>query len=115
MVKIVIDPSNPIASLPEGGFKKAIGEGQSAGELMGASLPEGVRLVKALRTLGAQSLSEGAFAGPRKVLFYASDCPSVQEDMDELITDGGVLRSISGDWSTVSVWRSSVVSMSLEL
>ena len=87
--KIVIDPSNPIAPLPEGGFKKVIGEDQSAGELIGASLPEGVRLVKALGTLGAQSLSEGAFAEPRKVLFYASNCPSVQEDMDELITDAG--------------------------
>lgn len=60
--KIVIDPSNPIAPLPEGGFKKVIGEDQSVGELIGASLPEGVRLIKALGTLGAQSLSEGAFA-----------------------------------------------------
>lgn len=50
--KIVIDPSNPIAPLPERGFKKVIGEDQSAGELIGASLPEGVRLVKALGTLG---------------------------------------------------------------
>ncbi len=87
--KIVIDPSNPIDPLPEGGFRKVIGEDQSAGELIGASLPEGVRLVKALGTLGAQSLSEGAFAEPRKVLFYVSDCPSAQEDMDELITDAG--------------------------
>ena len=87
--KIVIDSSNPIAPLPEGGFKKVIGEDRSAGELIGASLPEGVRLVRALGTLGGQSLSEGAFAEPRKVLFYASDCPSVQEDMDELITDAG--------------------------
>ena len=87
--KIVIDPSNPIAPLPEGGFKKIIGEEESAGELIGASLPEGIRLVKAFGTLGAQSLSEDAFAEPRKVLFYASNCPSVQEDIDALITDAG--------------------------
>lgn len=87
--KIVIDPSNAIAPLPEGGFKKVIGEEESAGELIGASLPEGIRLVKAFGTLGAQSLSEGAFAEPRKVLFYASNCPSVQEDIDALINDAG--------------------------
>lgn len=87
--KIVIDPSNAIAPLPEGGFKKVIGEEESAGELIGASLPEGIRLVKAFGRLGAQSLSEGAFAEPRKVLFYASNCLSVQEDIDALITDAG--------------------------
>ena len=87
--KIVIDPSNAIAPLPEGGFKKVIGEEVSAGELIGASLPEGIRLVKAFGTLGAQSLSEGAFAEPRKVLFYGSNCPSVQGDIDTLIIDAG--------------------------
>ena len=87
--KIVIDPSNAIAPLPEGGFKKVIGVEESAGELIGASLPEGIRLVKAFGTLGAQSLSEGAFAEPRKVLFYASNCLSVQGDIDTLITDAG--------------------------
>ena len=87
--KIVIDPSNAIAPLPEEGFKKVIGEEESAGELIGTSLPEGIRLVKAFGTLGAQSLSEGAFGEPRKVLFYASNCPSVQEDIDALITDAG--------------------------
>ena len=87
--KIVIDPSNAIAPLPEGGFKKVIREEESAGELIGASLPEGIRLVKAFGTLGAKSLSEGAFAEPRKVLFYASNCSSVQGDIDALITDAG--------------------------
>ena len=87
--KIIIDSSNPIAPLPEGDFKKVIGEDQSAGELIGASLPEGVHLVKALETLWAQSLSEGAFAEPRRVLFHVSNCPSVQEGMDALITDAG--------------------------
>jgi len=86
---VVIDPSNAIAPLPEGGFKKVIGGEESAGELIGASLPEGIRLVKAFGTLGAQSLSEGAFAEPLKVLFYASNCPSVQGDIDALITDAG--------------------------
>ena len=36
-------------------------------------------------------LPEGAFAEPCKVLFYASDCPIVQEDMDALITDAGFI------------------------
>lgn len=52
-------------------------------------LPEEVRLVKAFGTLGAQSLQEAAYASPRKVLFYASNCPSVCVDIDALIEDAG--------------------------
>ena len=52
-------------------------------------LPEEVRLVKAFGTLGAQSLQEAAYASPRKVLFYASNCPSVCGDIDALIEDAG--------------------------
>ncbi len=87
--KIVIDPSNPIAPAPEGGFMKVIPQEQSAGELIASYLPEEVRLVKAFGTLGAQSLQEAAYASPRKVLFYASNCPSVCVDIDALIEDAG--------------------------
>lgn len=87
--KIVIDPSNPIAPAPEGGFVKVIPQEQSAGELIAAELPQEVRLVKAFGTLGAHSLQEAAFAPERKGLFYASNCPSVQPELDALISDAG--------------------------
>lgn len=46
-------------------------------------------LYQAFGTLGAQSLQEAAYASPRKVLFYASNCPSVCGDIDALIEDTG--------------------------
>ena len=67
---------------------KVIPQEQSAGELIASCLPEEVRLVKAFGTLGAQSL-QAAYASPRKVLFYASNCPSVCGDIDALIEDAG--------------------------
>ena len=46
-------------------------------------------LYQAFGTLGAQSLQEAAYASPRKVLFYASNCPSICVDIDALIEDAG--------------------------
>src|SRR5687768_15357957 len=48
--KTIIDVSNPIAPDGNGGFKKIIGEKESAGELNRAVLPQGAKLVKAFGT-----------------------------------------------------------------
>lgn len=87
--KILIDPSNPIAPDGNGGFKKIIGQGESAGELLAAILPAQARLVKALGTLGAATLAQAAFNEPRKVLFYALDDRSLQADIESLIQASG--------------------------
>lgn len=87
--KIVVDPSNPIAPDNNGGFKKIIEEKASAGQINAAVLPKGVKLVKALGTLGAASLSAAAFQNPLNVLFYASDDESIDTDAEQLIAANG--------------------------
>ena len=88
--KIIIDPSNPIAPDENGGFKKIIGEKESAGQLNAAILPKGTKLVKAFGTLGAASLASAAFQSPEKlVLFYATDDTTVDTDVMQLIKDNG--------------------------
>jgi predicted dinucleotide-binding enzyme len=84
--KIIIDPSNPLALAEGGGFKKIIDQDQSAGQLLSALLPKGAKLVKALGSLSAESLSGKAFQQPeRAVIFYASDDTSINEQIETLI------------------------------
>jgi len=88
--KIIVDPSNPIAPDENGGFKKIIGQDQSAGQLLAALLPNEAKLAKALGTLGAASLVNAAFQQPEKaVAFYATDDASINNDIEELILDNG--------------------------
>jgi predicted dinucleotide-binding enzyme len=67
--KIIIDPSNPIAPDGKGGFVKAIGEKESAGEILTGLLPKGAKLAKALGTLGVATLGSAAHQNPQQVLF----------------------------------------------
>lgn len=88
--KIIVDPSNPIALDKNGGFKKIIGEQESAGQLNATILPQGATLVKAFGTLGASSLANVAFQTPEKsVLFYATDDATVDTEVEQLIHDNG--------------------------
>jgi 8-hydroxy-5-deazaflavin:NADPH oxidoreductase len=88
--KIIIDPSNPIAPDENGGFKKIIGEKESAGQLNAALLPKGATLVKAFGTLGAASLASAAYQTSEKfVLFYATDDTTVDTEVEQLIQDNG--------------------------
>jgi 8-hydroxy-5-deazaflavin:NADPH oxidoreductase len=88
--KVIIDPSNPIAPDENGGFKKVIGEKESAGQLNAQILPKGAKLVKAFGTLGAGSLATAAYQSPDKsVLFYATDDSTVDATIEEFIHDNG--------------------------
>jgi predicted dinucleotide-binding enzyme len=88
--KIIVDPSNPIAPDEKGGFKKIIDKDQSAGEVLSSWLPTGAKLAKALGTLGAASLSAAAFQQPDKaVMFYATGDESINEKIEDLISDNG--------------------------
>lgn len=88
--KIIVDPSNPIAPDGNGGFVKAIGEKESAGQLIAALLPKGAKLAKAFGTLGAASLANAAHQKPEPaVLFYATDNTSINEEIEDLIREGG--------------------------
>jgi 8-hydroxy-5-deazaflavin:NADPH oxidoreductase len=88
--KIIVDPSNPIAPDDKGGFKKIIGENESAGEILSLLLPKNAKLIKALGTLGVASLAGAAFQKPEPaVLFYATDDTSINADIEQLIRDNG--------------------------
>lgn len=88
--KIVIDPSNPIAPDGKGGFVKAIGEKESAGQILSALLPKGTKFAKALGTLSAASLANAAHQTPdQAVLFYATDDMTINGAIEELIHDSG--------------------------
>ena len=88
--KIIVDPSNPIAPDEKGGFKKTIGEKESAGEINASLLPKNAKLAKALGTLNAASLSGAAFQTPiPAVLFYATDDSSINSTVEELVRDNG--------------------------
>lgn len=88
--KIIVDPSNPIAPAENGGFKKIIGETESAGQVLSTQLPKGARLAKALGTLGVASLASAAFQKPEPaVSFYATDDSSINPQIEELIRDSG--------------------------
>jgi predicted dinucleotide-binding enzyme len=88
--KIIIDVSNPIAPDGNGGFKKIIGEDESAGKILSNLIPKNAKLIKAFGTLGADSLLNLAFSEPdRKVLFYASDNTNSNQKIEELITNSG--------------------------
>lgn len=88
--KIIIDVSNPIAPDGNGGFKKIIGEHESAGQILSGLIPKRAKLIKAFGTLGAGSLVSEAFKSPeRKVLFYASDSMNSNPQIEELIMRSG--------------------------
>src|ERR1700737_1007492 len=55
--KVVAHPSNPIGFRAEGTPFRTLPEGQSQGSLVAAMLPAGAHYVKALGTLGADSLA----------------------------------------------------------
>src|SRR5688572_28558093 len=88
--KIIVDPSNPIAPDEKGGFKKIIGEKESAGEILSSLLPKNAKLAKALGSLAVASLAGAAFQkAVAAVLFYSTDDTSINAAIEELIRDNG--------------------------
>lgn len=88
--KIIVDVSNPIAPDGNGGFKKIVGEHESAGQILSNLIPKSAKLIKAFGTLGAGSLVDAAFNSPeRKVLFYASDSTNSNQQIEEVISNSG--------------------------
>jgi len=87
--KIIVDPSNPIAPDGKGGFVKAIGEKEAAGQILSGLLPKGAKLAKALGTLGVATLASAAHQNPQQVLFYATDDTSINATIETLIYDSG--------------------------
>jgi 8-hydroxy-5-deazaflavin:NADPH oxidoreductase len=88
--KVIVDPSNPTGPDGRGGFRKVIGEQESAGQILAGLLPAGARLVKAFGTLSADSLSAAARREPeRAVQFYAADDDAAGDLVADLIRADG--------------------------
>ena len=87
--KTIIDPSNPIAPDENGGFKKIIGEKESAGEILSAKLPQGAKLVKAFSSLSAASLINAAYQHPEKAVLFYADNDGQNAVLEQLIKDSG--------------------------
>jgi 8-hydroxy-5-deazaflavin:NADPH oxidoreductase len=88
--KVVIDPSNPIAPDGDGGFKRTLPDGVSAGSVIAGLLPAGAHLVKAFGTVSAEHLSGAANQTPdRVVLFYATDDDMATAAAERLIAVAG--------------------------
>jgi len=88
--KIIVDVSNPIGPDGNGGFKKIVGQHESAGKILSELIPKDAKLIKAFGTLGVGSLIKDAFQSPeRKVLFYASDSTNSNDQIEGLIKDAG--------------------------
>jgi predicted dinucleotide-binding enzyme len=88
--KVIVDPSNPVAPDGNGGFQKVIGEQESSGQILAGLLPTGARMVKALGTLSANTLSAAARREPdRAVQFYAADAAPAGDLVADLIRAGG--------------------------
>jgi predicted dinucleotide-binding enzyme len=88
--KVIVDPTNPVGPDGAGGYKKIIGERESSGQTLAGLLPAGARLVKALGTLSAPTLSSAAWRQPeRAVQFYAADDEAAGDLVAELIRADG--------------------------
>ena len=88
--KVIVDPSNPVGPDDAGNYRKVIGEQESSGQILAGLLPPGARLVKALGTLSAPTLSAAAWREPeRAVQFYAADDAAAGDLVAELIRAGG--------------------------
>jgi len=88
--KVIVDPSNPVGPDDAGGYRKVIGEQESSGQLLAGLLPPGARLVKALGTLSAPTLSAAAWREPEPaVQFYAADDDAAGDLVADLIRAGG--------------------------
>ena len=88
--KVVVDPSNPIGVDEDGEMTRTLPDDQSAGSLVAAMLPARAHYVKALGTLGAESLASASSRDPRRaVLFYATDDDVAAAAIERLIGAAG--------------------------
>ena len=88
--KVVVDISNPLNQTFDG---LATAPGTSAAEELAATVPAGVRVVKAFNTTFAGTLVEGEVAGQPLDVLLAGDEEEAKETVAQLVRDGG-LRAI---------------------
>jgi 8-hydroxy-5-deazaflavin:NADPH oxidoreductase len=88
--KLVVVPSNPLSTDPQGNVVRILPEGQSSGEVVAGWLPTGVLLAMAFGTMSADLLESSTNRSPeRAILFYAADDGRAGERVENLIRTAG--------------------------
>jgi 8-hydroxy-5-deazaflavin:NADPH oxidoreductase len=88
--KLVVVPSNPLATDAQGNVSRVLPEGQASGEVLAGWLPADARLAMAFGTLSADVLAASSKRSPEPaVLFYVSDEERAGEQVERLIRTAG--------------------------
>jgi 8-hydroxy-5-deazaflavin:NADPH oxidoreductase len=88
--RLVVVPSNPLATDAEGHVSRLLPQGQSSGEVLAGWLPVGARLAMAFGTMKADLLESSSNRSPEPaVLFYATDENRAGEEVERLIRTAG--------------------------
>jgi predicted dinucleotide-binding enzyme len=88
--KLVVVPSNPLTTGPQGNVSRVLSKEQSSGEVVAGWLPAGVPLAMAFGTMSANLLESSANRSPEHaVLFYATDDDRAGKQVEHLIRTAG--------------------------
>ncbi len=88
--KVVVVPSNPLSTDPQGNVSRLLPDEQSSGEVVAGWLPAGARLALAFGTMPADLLESASNRSPEPaVLFYATDDDRAGEEVERLIRTAG--------------------------
>ena len=88
--KLVVIPSNPLTTDPQGNVSRLLPNEQSSGEVVAGWLPAGALLAMAFGTLSADLFESSSNRSPEPaVLFYAADDDRAGKDAERLIRTAG--------------------------
>jgi 8-hydroxy-5-deazaflavin:NADPH oxidoreductase len=88
--KLVVIPSNPLATDAEGNVVRLLPKGQSSGEVIAGWLPTGAHLAMAFGTLSAELFESSSNRSPeRAALFYVTDDDRAGKQVERLIRTAG--------------------------
>jgi predicted dinucleotide-binding enzyme len=88
--KLVVVPSNPLATDAQGNVVRLLPKGQSSGEVIAGWLPAGAHLAMAFGTMSADLFESSSNRSPEPaVLFYVTDDDRASKQVERLIRVAG--------------------------
>jgi 8-hydroxy-5-deazaflavin:NADPH oxidoreductase len=88
--KLVVVPSNPLATDAQGNVVRLLPKGQSSGEVIAGWLPTGAHLAMAFGTMSADLFESSSNRSPEPaVLFYVTDDDRAGKQVERLIRVAG--------------------------
>jgi 8-hydroxy-5-deazaflavin:NADPH oxidoreductase len=88
--KLVVVPSNPLATDAQGNVVRLLPKGQSSGEVIAGWLPAGAHLAMAFGTMSADLFESSSNRSPElAVLFYVTDDDRAGKQVERLIRVAG--------------------------